>query len=41
MKFILLDYVNEAGWPKLAQAEQIHWTGAPSGRRLLLRPRER
>src|SRR5260221_10837813 len=28
MKYILLDYVNEAGWPKLTRAEQEHWLGA-------------
>jgi hypothetical protein len=28
MKYILMDYVNEAGWPKLSKAEQQHWLGA-------------
>ena len=28
MKYILMDYVNEAGWPKLTRAEQEHWLGA-------------
>jgi hypothetical protein len=28
MKYILLDYVNEAGWPQLTKAEQEHWLGA-------------
>jgi hypothetical protein len=28
MKYILMDYVNEAGWPKLTKAEQEHWLGA-------------
>ena len=28
MKYVLLDYVNEAGWLKLTQAEQEHWLGA-------------
>jgi len=28
MKYILMDYVNEAGWPQLARAEQQHWFGA-------------
>jgi hypothetical protein len=28
MKYILLDYVNEAGWPQLTKAEQGHWLGA-------------
>jgi hypothetical protein len=28
MKCILMDYVNEAGWPKLSKAEQQHWLGA-------------
>jgi hypothetical protein len=28
MKYILLDYVYEAGWPQLTQAEQEHWLGA-------------
>ena len=28
MKYILLDYVNEAGWPTLTRAEQEHWLGA-------------
>jgi len=28
MKYILMDYVNEAGWPKLTNAEKEHWLGA-------------
>src|SRR6266404_9339778 len=28
MKFILMDYVNEAGWPKLTKDEKEHWLGA-------------
>jgi hypothetical protein len=28
MKYILLDYVNESGWPQLTRAEQEHWLGA-------------
>jgi hypothetical protein len=28
MKYLLMDYVNEAGWPKLSKAEQQHWLGA-------------
>ena len=28
MQYILLDYVNESGWPQLSQAEQEHWLGA-------------
>jgi len=28
MKYILMDYVNEAGWPQLTRAEQEHWLGA-------------
>jgi hypothetical protein len=28
MKYILLDYVSESGWPQLAKAEQEHWLGA-------------
>ncbi len=28
MQYILMDYVNEAGWPKLTKAEQEHWLGA-------------
>jgi len=28
MKYILLDYVNEAGWPTLTRAQQEHWLGA-------------
>ncbi|MBV9145693.1 MAG: YciI family protein [Acidobacteria bacterium] len=25
MRFMLLDYVNESGWPTLSRAEQEHW----------------
>jgi hypothetical protein len=28
MKYILMDYVGEAGWPALTKAEQEHWLGA-------------
>jgi len=28
MQYILLDYVNESGWPQLTRAEQLHWLGA-------------
>lgn len=28
MKYILLDYVNESGWPELTRSEQEHWLGA-------------
>jgi hypothetical protein len=28
MQYILMDYVNEAGWPQLTKAEQEHWLGA-------------
>jgi hypothetical protein len=28
MQYILLDYVNEAGWPQLTRSEQEHWLGA-------------
>ena len=28
MKYILMDYVNEAGWPKLTSDEKEHWLGA-------------
>jgi hypothetical protein len=28
MKFILMDYVGESGWPQLSKAEQEHWLGA-------------
>ena len=28
MKYVLLDYVNESGWPALTRAEQEHWLGA-------------
>lgn len=28
MKYILMDYINEAGWPQLTRAEQEHWLGA-------------
>ena len=27
MKYLLMDYVNESGWPQLSKAEQIHWLG--------------
>jgi len=28
MEYILMDYVNEDGWPALSRAEQEHWLGA-------------
>ena len=28
MKYLLMDYVGEAGWPKLSRAEQQRWLGA-------------
>ncbi len=28
MKYILMDYVNEGGWPQLTNAEKDHWLGA-------------
>jgi hypothetical protein len=28
MKYILMDYVNESGWPQLTREEQEHWLGA-------------
>jgi len=28
MRYILMDYVNESGWPALTRAEQEHWLGA-------------
>lgn len=28
MQYILMDYVNESGWPMLSKAEQEHWLGA-------------
>jgi hypothetical protein len=28
MQYILMDYVNEEGWPTLSRAEQEHWLGA-------------
>lgn len=28
MKYILMDYVGEAGWPELTSAEKEHWLGA-------------
>jgi len=28
MKYILMDYVNESGWPQLTKAEKEHWLGA-------------
>jgi hypothetical protein len=28
MKYILMDYVREEGWPKLTKAEKEHWLGA-------------
>jgi len=28
MKYILMDYVNESGWPILTDAEKDHWLGS-------------
>ena len=28
MRYILMDYVGEAGWPQLTRAAQQHWLGA-------------
>ena len=28
MRYMLMDYVNEAGWPQLSKDEQRHWFGA-------------
>ena len=28
MKYILMDYVGESGWPQLTNDEQKHWLGA-------------
>ena len=28
MKYILMDYVKESGWPELTEAEQQQWLGA-------------
>jgi hypothetical protein len=28
MKYVLLDYVGESGWPVLTREEQRHWLGA-------------
>ncbi len=28
MKYILLDYVTESGWPELTKDQQEHWLGA-------------
>lgn len=28
MQYILMDYVNEVGWPQLTPEEQEHWLGA-------------
>ncbi len=28
MKYILMDYVNEAGWPQLTKDDKEHWLGA-------------
>jgi hypothetical protein len=28
MKYILMDYVQETGWPELSKSEQEHWLGA-------------
>ncbi len=31
MRYILMDYVNESGWPQLTKDEQQHWLGAYIG----------
>ena len=31
MKYILMDYVAESGWPQLSKAEQDHWLGVYIG----------
>ena len=28
MRYMLMDYVNEGGWPQLSKADQEHWLGA-------------
>lgn len=28
MKYMLMDYVYESGWPQLSRSEQEHWLGA-------------
>jgi hypothetical protein len=28
LKYMLMDYVNEAGWPQLTRTEQEYWLGA-------------
>jgi hypothetical protein len=28
MKYILMDYVQDTGWPELTKAEQEHWLGS-------------
>lgn len=28
MRYMLLDYVNEVGWPELSEDEQVRWLGA-------------
>lgn len=28
MRYLLMDYINEAGWPELTRAEQTRWMGA-------------
>jgi len=28
MQYLLMDYVNESGWPELTQDEKEHWLGA-------------
>ncbi len=28
MKYMLMDYVHEGGWPQLTRSEQEHWLGA-------------
>jgi hypothetical protein len=28
MRYVLMDYVGEGGWPELSKEEQTHWLGA-------------
>ena len=28
MKYLLMDYVRESGWPELSRSEQVRWLGA-------------
>ena len=31
MKYLLMDYVSEGGWPQLTRTEQLQWLGAYKG----------